>query len=116
MYIRVYVCMYACRCLILSIRAYDESNFTVLVQYSFKVLEETSPGDGTNPTRLVAVTHSVIAQLPIAGIVSLAKDSGSSDVQDVGPMLTQVHVLGPFKAGRLAVVGGTRKLAAVVSS
>lgn len=99
----------------MSIRTYDENNVTVLVQYSFEELEERSPGSsGTSPTKLVTVTHSVIAQLPIADAVSLAND-GSPDIQDVGPMLTQVHVLGPFKAGRLAVVGGTRKLAAVVS-
>lgn len=93
---------------IVSVRPYDSGNLTILSQYSFKVLEEDAKGTSK---KMVTVTHSVLAQLPFAAVLSLSEDDGAVDV---GPLLTQVHVLEPFKAGRLAVMGGTRKLAAVV--
>lgn len=58
------------------------------------------------------VTRSVVAQLPVGGVASLSCDSDGA-VEDVGPLLTQVHSLGGFKGGMLAV-SGNRKLAAVV--
>lgn len=62
---------------------------------------------------MVTVTHSVVAQVPIAGVASLSCDPSES-AEDVAPLLTQVHNLGSFKAGDLAV-SGTRKVAAIVS-
>ena len=62
---------------------------------------------------MVTVTHSVVAQLPIMGVVSLSHDPPDS-TEDVGPLLSQVHNLGSFKARDLAV-SGSRKLAAIVS-
>ena len=69
---------------------------------------DSMSADSTNN---VSITHSVVAQLPIKGVIS-SRDY--PNVRDVGPLLTQVQNLGAFKAGGLAV-SGTRKVAAVVS-
>lgn len=74
---------------------------------------DPTPAD---PATSVTMTHSFVAQLPTVGVVSLPPPSLDTSVGvDVGPLLTQVHHLGVFKAGHLAV-SGSRKVAAVVSS
>ena len=63
--------------------------------------------------------HQAVAQLPLEGVLSLLPwdtvESNDPESVDVGHILTQVHSLGPFRAGKLAV-SGTRRLAAVVST
>ena len=100
----------------MSVRPYDSDNLTVLSQYSFKVPEEDPSASNSTSTKMVTVTHSVLAQVPFAAIFSMVQDKVSHDASDIGPLLTHVHVLEPFKSGKLAVMGGTRKLAAVVIS
>ena len=89
-------------------RPYNDNTLTILAQYSFKVPEEDPK---TKAMKMVTVTHSILAQLPLSHVVSRVGEEGQVDA---GPLLEQVHVLEPFKAGRLAVMGDTRKLAAVV--
>ena len=62
--------------------------------------------------------HQAVAQFLIEGMVSLlqwdtVESHDPTESVDVGHILTQVCLLGPFRAGKLAV-SGTRKLAAVV--
>ena len=96
------------RCTILSLQYYNEESLSVLFQYSFEAPKYPSSADSTET---VTLTHSAVAQLPIGGVVSSRDSSGPYDVQ---PLLTQLHTLGSFKAGGLAV-SGSRKTAAVVS-
>ena len=105
----------------MSVCAYNEETLSSLFQYSFQVPK--CPGGGASdlavvPQEMVTVTHSVVAQLSVGGLVGVADSSPSSatptESWDVGPLLTQVHDLGPFKAGGLAV-SGNRRTAAVVS-
>ena len=90
----------------------------MLFQYSFDVPKDPPPSSppaaallsGSTGDKTVTMTHSFAAQLPVGGVVSLSCDAA----EDVGPLLTQVHNLGVFKAGELAV-SGNRRLAAIVS-
>jgi len=100
---------FSLRCFIVSVRPYNDDTLTVLSQYSFKVPEEDPK---TKTKKLVTVTHSILAQLPLSAVASREREEGPVDA---GPLLEQVLMLEPFKAGRLAVMGDTRKLAAVVS-
>ena len=93
----------------MSLQYYSEEALSVLFQYSFEVAKDPSSPDSTDTVTLI---HSVVAQLPVEGVASLSCDT--STPCDVGPLLTQVHSLGPFKAGGMAV-SGNRKTAAVVS-
>ena len=99
----------------MGVRPYDDHYLTILLQYSIKLLEKKSSVDTDSPDRWISSVHSVIAQLPIGGVVSLATDNECQDVRDVGPMLTQVHTVRPFKGSLLAVEGRSRKLVAMVS-
>ncbi len=93
----------------MNVRPYDSNNLTILSRYSFEVPEEDARGTSK---KMVTINHSVLAQLPLSSVLSLSDSEGA---HDIGPVLTQVHVMDPFNAGKLAVMGGTRKLAAVVS-
>jgi hypothetical protein len=91
----------------LSLRVYNDEYLSIVFQYSFEVPKDSLSADTVDS---VMMTHSFVAQLPMEGVVSLSCDVA----EDVGPLLTQVHNLGTFKVGDLAV-SGSRKVAAIVS-
>ncbi len=114
-FIVILLLLFSSSCCILSLQFYNENTLSILFKYTFKLPEVTGSTNSTTEKDRYA-THSILSQLPIMGVTSLLSCDGDegSVAKDIGSLLTQVHNLGSFKAGKLAV-GGNRKVAAVVS-
>ena len=110
-----------CRCHILSVQFYSGDALSILLQYH-PLEQSSSNSNSSSPSQgdTDIVYHHAVAQLPIDTLLSTLifdgkelGSGGSIESIDIGSILTQVCVLGVFKAGSLAV-SGTRRLAAVV--
>lgn len=113
------IILYKYRCSIVSLLPYTEDTLSVFLCYLPREQQQTTPtpleddscSDGESSD---VVYHYAVGQLPVECLVSCVLGVECVESVDVGAVLTQVCVLGAYKAGSLAV-SGSRKVAAVVS-